>query len=313
MVRTIDCHYMGAPGVAASYLIREGDRAAFVETNTARAVPLLLAALSDEGMRPEQVQYVIITHVHLDHAGGASALLEACPNATLLAHPRAAPHAIDPTKLVRAATAVYGVERFEALYGAVGCIPAHRVRVMADGESVELGTRRLTFLEARGHANHHHVVHDTGTDGVFTGDAFGIVYPLLQRDGPLAFPSTTPSDFDAEAALAAVDRIVATGCSRVFPTHFGEHTAVAALADQLRSQLRDYGAAMDALDVSGRAGLDLDAACAAAVGRCFQSLLAPLSWRGAPEVQAALAIDLELNGQGLASAIRKRRYKRGRA
>ncbi|MEZ4384491.1 MAG: MBL fold metallo-hydrolase, partial [Nannocystaceae bacterium] len=123
-VRTIDTLYLGNPRFAACFLLTEGERAAFVETNTNFAVPRLLEALRASGRRPEDVDYVIVTHVHLDHAGGASKLMAACPNATLLAHPRAAPHLIDPSKLVASARQVYGAERFAALYGEIEAIAA---------------------------------------------------------------------------------------------------------------------------------------------------------------------------------------------
>src|SRR5690606_33155614 len=109
------------------YLLIDGDEAAFVETNTSLAVPRMLDALAAQHLAPEQVRWVIITHVHLDHAGGASALLQACPNATLLAHPRAARHAIDPSRLVQSATSVYGAERFARLYGTIEPVEATRV------------------------------------------------------------------------------------------------------------------------------------------------------------------------------------------
>ncbi|MFT4622557.1 MAG: glyoxylase-like metal-dependent hydrolase (beta-lactamase superfamily II) [Myxococcota bacterium] len=312
-IRTIDCHYMGAPGVAATYLFRAGPDAVFVETNTSAAVPRMLAALAHEGLSPEQVKYIIITHVHLDHAGGAGALLQACPNAILLAHPRAAPHAIDPSRLVTSATAVYGAERFAALYGEVVPVPAERVRIMADGETLELHGRTLTFLHTRGHANHHFVVHDTGSDAVFTGDAFGVLYPALQTNGTLAFPSTSPTDFDPAAAREAVHRIVATGAVRVFPTHMGEHTEIDAIAGMLDTQLLAAEAVLDEADASGLDGEALDRFCAERVHAGFVALLSAHGLADDPRAWEVVAIDEDLNAQGVAFAVRKRRYKRARA
>ena len=215
-IRTIDCDYMRREGFAAAYLMREGERAAFVETNTNHALPKLLSALEAEGLDPEAVEYVIITHVHLDHAGGASALMQACPNATLLAHPRAAPHVIDPAKLVKSAKAVYGEREFSEMYGDIRPVPEARVRSMADGETLAFGERTLTFLHTRGHANHHFCVLDTGSNGIFTGDSFGLVYPGLQQGGLFAIPSTSPTDFDAAAAKQSLDRILDTGAIAPF-------------------------------------------------------------------------------------------------
>ena len=134
-IEVIDCKYL-RPQFAASFLIQEGERAVFVENNTAHSVPLLLGRLRVRKLSPNQVDFIIVTHVHLDHAGGSHALMEACPNAILLAHPRAAKHLIDPTRLVESAKRVYGVEHFRELYGEIGAIPKERVREMADGEGI---------------------------------------------------------------------------------------------------------------------------------------------------------------------------------
>ena len=182
---TIDTHYLGRSEFAAAYLIVDGDRAAFIDNNTNAAVPRLLAALDDHGLTPAQVAYIIITHVHLDHAGGTSALAAACPDATVIAHPRAAPHVIAPERLVESASAVYGATEFKRLYGTIEPVPADRVRSMEDEEVLAFGARELTFLHTRGHANHHFCVADSATGVIFTGDAFGLAYPALQRVWPL--------------------------------------------------------------------------------------------------------------------------------
>ncbi len=150
---------------------------AFNEAHTAHALPRLLSALAQNELAPEQVRYVVVTHAHLDHAAGASALLAACPKATLLAHPRAAKNLIDPEKLIAGAKAVYGEARFAELYGTIDPIPAARVRTLADGESFELGGERLTAWHTYGHAFHHFIVDDPATSTVYGGDTFGLVYP----------------------------------------------------------------------------------------------------------------------------------------
>ncbi|MFO0608766.1 MAG: MBL fold metallo-hydrolase [Polyangiales bacterium] len=301
---TIDCDYL-APQLAAAYLRVQGEEAAFIETCTAKNVPALLAALAGEGLRPEQVRYVIVTHAHLDHAGGASALMAALPNATLLAHPRAARHLIDPSKLVASARAVYGAERFEALYGTLSPIDAARVTSLDDGATVPLGDATLTFLHTRGHANHHFVVHDPAYDAVFTGDAFGLVYPRLQREGRYAYPSTSPTDFDADEARASIDRIVKLGTARACLTHFGELTDVAAVGAQLRAwidvseALMKEAVALPAAEAEAhiKAGLVARfAATAADVGLMFDE-----------GDRQLLAVDLDLNAQGLAWAASKLR------
>lgn len=229
---TIDADYV-MPGFACCYLRVQGDEAAFIETNTSHAVPKLLDALRGQGLEREQVRWIIVTHVHLDHAGGAATLLRECPNATIVAHPRAARHLVDPSRLVASAQAVYGEEIFRKLYGAIPPAPAERVRAMDDGESLALGGAELRFLHTRGHANHHFVVHDPARETVYTGDAFGLAYPYLQRSGRFAFASTSPTDFHAEEARRSVDRILALETRTACLTHFGELDELPTIAGQL--------------------------------------------------------------------------------
>jgi len=311
-VRTIDCEYTDRPGIAAAYLIQDAGQAAFIETNTALAVPTLLAALADEGLAPEQVRWIVITHVHLDHAGGAGQLMQACPNATLLAHPKAARHAIDPSRIEAGARQVYG-EHFDALYGELLPIDSERVRALDDGESFELGERTLTVHHTRGHANHHFVVHDPGADAVFTGDSFGILYPALQRYRTCAFPSTTPTDFDAPAAKDSIDRIVALGASRVFPTHFGEHTELSVIAEQLKPLLDAHAAIVDAADQADVSDDALDAYCHKHIEPVFEGILDAAGLADDSQARSIVRFDRDLNAQGLAFAVRKRRYKRKKA
>ncbi|HEY8432428.1 MAG TPA: MBL fold metallo-hydrolase [Sandaracinaceae bacterium] len=312
-VTTIDCDYLDRPGFAAAYLLVEGNRAAFVETNTNRAVPRLLEALRAAGRDPSEVEYVVITHVHLDHAGGAAALMEACPNATLLAHPRAAKHAIDPSKLIASARGVYGAEAFDAMYGEIRPVSAERVRVMEDGDSVALGGRTLTFLHTRGHADHHACVLDSGTNGIFTGDSFGLVYPALQKNGLFAIPSTSPTDFDAHEAKKSLDRILETGAERAYLTHFGEQRDLRGIAAALRAQLDEYGAIADEAFASGLEGEALARFCEERVGAIFERVLAERGLDGDREAREILATDRDLNAQGVAFSVerRRRRAQRG--
>jgi glyoxylase-like metal-dependent hydrolase (beta-lactamase superfamily II) len=285
----------------------EGDRAAFVENNTVHAVPKMLEALAAQGLSPEQVEYAIVTHAHLDHAGGSSALMQACPNATLLAHPRAARHLIDPSRLVASATQVYGAERFRALYGDIQPIPAERVRSMEDGETVRFGSRELVFFHTRGHANHHLCVHDSGSNGIFTGDAFGLVYPALQTKGTFAFPTTSPTDYLPDEALAVVRQIAGRGADRVFPTHFGEHEDVAGIAAQLELDLKlSAGIFAEARD-SGLTGPALEKLCHERLRAHFTERIRGARLPETKETWDLLALDLELNAQGIAWAAQKAR------
>lgn len=307
-IHTIDTHYSNIDEGAAAFLMLEGDEAAFVETNTAHAWPHLLAALEANGRSPADVRWVFVTHAHLDHAGGAWRVIEACPNATLVAHPRAAPHLIDPTKLVASAKGVYGEAVFAELYGDLQPIPANRVKIVADGETLRWGSRTLTFLHTRGHANHHYVLFDPTTSSVFTGDAFGIAYPAVQHMRPWVFPSTSPTDFDGPAAIESVARIVATGARRAWLTHFGELTDLPTIAASLTEQLEHWTTVVVDADERGLAGDELAAHMAAVVGEHFD---AAAQAHGVPAGgRSLLALDVDLNAQGLAFAVEKSRYKR---
>jgi glyoxylase-like metal-dependent hydrolase (beta-lactamase superfamily II) len=287
------------PRFTAIYLRTAGDEAAFIETNTAHAAPRAMAALAERGLRPEQVRWVVVTHAHLDHAAGASALLERCPNATLLAHPRAARHLVDPSKLVASATAVYGAARFAELYGEIAPIPSARVRALEDGDTFELGDAKLQAIHTAGHAKHHFIVDDPAVDSVYTGDTFGLVYPALQRGVRFAIPSTSPTDFDAVEAHKSIDKVVALGRGAACLTHFDEVRDQTVVAAQLHA-LVDRSEALRRRVADGEA-VDLRSELRAAFDETAWSLgltLEDADW-------GLLRTDLDLNAQGIQFAARR--------
>lgn len=309
-IRTIDTRYLGRPEFAAAYLIVENDRAAFIDNNTNAAVPRLLEVLEREGLAPEQVEYLIITHVHLDHAGGTSRLAAACPNATVLAHPRAAPHVVDPSKLVASASAVYGAEEFERLYGTIEPVPEHRVRTMDDEETLRFGSRELRFLHTRGHANHHFCIADSASGAIFTGDAFGLVYPALQTESTFAFPSTSPTDFEPDLAREAIRRLVDERPTALYPTHFGEVTDIGTAAGQLLRHLDFAERLRDDAQASDLADDALEDYCRPRLVDYFTGLLDGRGKLGSdPDTWSLLKLDIDLNAQGIAFAASKRRRK----
>lgn len=304
-VITLDCDYV-FPKFAAAFLVKEGKDCLFVENNTAHANGKLLQALEQEGFSRSAVKYVIITHVHLDHAGGTGALMQACPNAKLLAHPRAAPHMIDPTKLVGAARQVYGDEVFDRLYGALSPVAQDRVKTLEDGETLQFGRRTLTFLHTRGHANHHFCVLDSGSDGIFTGDSFGLAYPAIQNRGLFVFPSTSPTDFNPDDAIASVKRIASSGAKRAYLTHFGEVKNLKEAERQLVAHLEFSGDLLNEAIHSSLADDELDAFCET---KWKAHLEGALVKRGLGLHEELLKMDIALNGQGIAHVARKRRGK----
>ena len=220
-VLAIDADFV-RENLAACYLVEAETEVAFIEVGTNSSTPRLMQVLKNRGWQPEDVRYVIVTHVHLDHAGGAGSLMQLLPNATLLAHPYGARHLISPGKLEAGARGVYGDAEFDRTYGTLIPVPESRTREMPDGSSVKLGNRTLGFMDTPGHARHHFCVHDSLTNGYFSGDTFGLSYREFDTDqGAFLFPTTTPIQFDPVALKASVKRLMASKPDFMYLTHFG--------------------------------------------------------------------------------------------
>lgn len=228
----------GRPHFAGSYLVVERGRAAFVDTGPNLAVPRLFAALAQQGLSRACVDWVIATHVHLDHAGGVGALMRELPNARLAIHPRGARHMIDPTQLIEGVRAVYGAEVANRDYGDLVPVPQDRIVTTTDGTTLELADRPLHFIHTPGHAKHHHCIWDERSSGWFTGDTFGIAYPdLATPRGPYVLPTTTPTQFDPDALHASVARMLERRPKAMYLTHFGAVTQPEAQAVMLLRQV----------------------------------------------------------------------------
>jgi glyoxylase-like metal-dependent hydrolase (beta-lactamase superfamily II) len=232
-VSAIDAGFMREQ-MAACYLMEAGSELAFIEVGTNSTTPRLMKVLEAHGRKPEEVRYVIVTHVHLDHAGGAGSLMQLLPNATFLVHPYGARHMINPAKLEAGARAVYGDRMFDDIYGTLIPVPEKRVQIMEDGDEVTLGDRQLRFIDTPGHARHHFCVHDSLTNGWFTGDTFGLSYREFDTDnGAFLFPTTTPIQFDPQALKESVARLRANNPDCMYLTHFGRVENVQKLADDM--------------------------------------------------------------------------------
>ncbi len=239
-ITAIDADYV-RPRLAAVHLVVDSGRAAFVDTGTTHTLPTLLATLAAKGLRPADVDWVLTTHVHLDHAGGAGALMRALPNARCAVHPRGARHLAEPSKLIAGSIAVYGEERYRALYGEILPIDEGRLFVPEDGANITLGTRVLELIHTPGHAHHHYCVVDRDHELVFSGDTFGLSYRDLDVDGrEFILPTTTPVHFDPEALCASVDRIMATNPRSIFLTHYAEVRDLARLAREMKERVRAF-------------------------------------------------------------------------
>jgi glyoxylase-like metal-dependent hydrolase (beta-lactamase superfamily II) len=239
-ITAIDADYV-RPRLAASHLIVDGGRAAFVDTGTTHSLPNLLGALEAKGVAREQVDWVLTTHVHLDHAGGAGALMRELPNARCAIHPRGARHLIEPSKLVAGSIAVYGEERYHAMYGELVPVDGSRVFVADDGAKITLGTRELELIHTPGHALHHYCIVDHAHELIFSGDTFGISYRDFDVEGrEFIFPTTTPVHFDPEALCRSVDRLMSYAPRSIFLTHYAEVRDLGRLARELKERVLAY-------------------------------------------------------------------------
>ena len=239
-IHAIDTAYV-RPVFDASHLIVHEGRAAFVDTGVSHSVPLLLAALDELSLAPTAVDFVFLTHVHLDHAGGAGQLMQALPNAQAVLHPRGAPHMIDPRKLIEASIAVYGAETYASLYGEILPIDAARVVASSPGQHFSLAGRGLEILHTPGHALHHQAIFDHHSRGIFTGDTFGLSYREFDVDGrALALPTTTPTQFDPDQLVDSIRRILALQPQAAYFTHYGEVRDLVRIGADLERQIGEY-------------------------------------------------------------------------
>ncbi len=296
-ISAIDSGYY-RPMLDAIHLMVEGERAAIVDTGTNHSVPLVLAALRAKGIAPEQVDYVILTHIHLDHAGGAGLFMREFPNATLTVHPRGARHMADPTRLIAGTVEVYGDAATRRMYGDILPVPSARILETPHGAAIRLNGRELQFHDTPGHARHHVAIRDTRSGHVFAGDVFGLSYRELDQDGrQFILPTSSPTQFDPAPYHRSIDLIMRLEPAAVYVTHY--------------SQIRDIqakGAALHRLvDVHAELGLREKDAGAARPGRLLEGvkrivLEEARRWGSTLTDERILDVysnDVELNAQGL--------------
>ena len=293
-ITCIDTGYT-RPGMTACYLIQQGDYAGFIETGVNRNVPGLLSLLERKGIALERVSHIMPTHVHLDHAGGVGALMQALPNARLMIHPRGARHMIDPGKLVAGTAAVYGEEKFAELYGELIPVSAERVTEVNDGYELDFHGRILRFIDTPGHARHHYCVYDGLSKGIFTGDTMGLSYPELCSPNIFSLPTTTPVQFDPQALHDSIDKLMAINPERLYLTHYGVVEQLEDHAKQLHEDIDEYVELVEKIQPAADVDVLADALSHHLLGRLKRS---------GSKVEEALARqvlhgDVQLNAQGL--------------
>lgn len=296
-IYAIDADYV-RPRMASIHLLVENGRVAFVDTGNNESLAAALAALEALELDVGSVDYVILTHIHLDHAGGAGAMMRAFPNARLLVHPRGARHMADPTKLVAGAIAVYGAAEVRRLYGDVLPIDATRIIEATHELSVNLAGRELVCLDTPGHARHHICILDRKSGNLFTGDTFGLSYRELDTEGrQFIFPTTTPVQFDPDALHASLDLLVSYQPQAMYLTHFSEVTDVAAKAVELHRLIDAH------LEIARReqnSGQERHSRIRAGLAHLLVDEAKRFGCRLPPaEILAIYATDLDLNALGL--------------
>ena len=232
-ISVIDSGYF-SKDFAAIYILRQGNEVVIIETGNKYSATNVQKALEMDGLSFSDVAYIIPTHVHLDHAGGAGELMNRCENAQLIVHPRGARHMIDPSKLIAGAMAVYGEANYKKLYGEIIPIDSSRVIEADDNFILDFEGRELKFIDTPGHARHHFCIWDEMTSSMFTGDTFGVSYREFDKGNEVyIFPSTSPVQFDPEALIKSIEKLITYRPKRVCLTHFSAIDPTNKVVDQL--------------------------------------------------------------------------------
>jgi len=293
---TIDTGYV-RPGLCAAYLLVEHGRAALIDCGTATCTGRVLAAIAAAGIPREAVDWLLVTHVHLDHAGAAGPLMQVLPNARLVVHPRGAPHMIDPSRLIAGAKAVYGEVAFLRDHAGMLPVDAARVVVAEDGHVVDLAGRPLVCVDTPGHAYHHYSVWDEAQRQWFAGDTFGISYREFDNaNGAFILPTTSPVQFDPEALKRSIAALLARQPALIHIAHYGQVTECVRLGADLLEQIDQ----MVALARQAHGQPERHQYLVQALGELYSRRAAvhAVTQTGA-EVLALLGNDIELNALGL--------------
>jgi glyoxylase-like metal-dependent hydrolase (beta-lactamase superfamily II) len=295
-ITAVDTEYV-RPQMDSAHIVTSGDRAAIIDTGPNTAVPLILAALENLQVAPEAVDFLFLTHVHLDHAGGAGALMRALPRATCVLHPRGAPHMIDPAKLIAGTRAVYGDELYSRLYGEILPIDRERLAISQDGLRFELPGRVFECIHTPGHALHHQAIVDHDTNSIFTGDTFGVSYREFDTTrGAWIMPTTTPTQFDPGQLKASIIRLMQFRPRKLYLTHYSEVGACARLANDMVDAIDEFVRLARTAGPNDMARIRFDLRRLAHEGLrehgCTMSDVA---------IDAILGKDFELNAAGLVS------------
>lgn len=291
------------PKRAAIHLIEENGKMALVDTGTTFSIAGVVSVLNDKNLSADDVDYVILTHIHLDHAGGASECMRLFPNAKLVVHPRGARHMADPEKLIAGAMAVYGEAEFKRVYGTIMPIDKKRIVEAPDNSRIDLNGRSLLFIDTPGHARHHNCIYDEKSNAFFTGDTFGVSYRELDVAGmEFVFPTTTPVQFDPEAAHSSIERIMRFNPDHAYLTHYSRIEHLEYHAQSMHALIDAFVAI--ARDASPKTNDQNDNSRFNVISEAIQSTLHQrLKAHGCTlsdeDITGLLRSDIKLNAQGL--------------
>jgi glyoxylase-like metal-dependent hydrolase (beta-lactamase superfamily II) len=298
-IRAIDTMMCGREQVTSTYLV-EAAEPTIVETGPTTSADAVTDGLAALGIGPDDLAHIVVTHIHLDHAGGAGTLASRFPRATVWVHERGAPHLADPTRLIVSAERVYGAERLQTMFGTVEPVPEDRLRAVGDGDVIELGDRELEVLYTPGHAGHHVALADARSGGIFVGDALGVFLP----DVRILRPATPPPEFDLEVAIRSVERIGDRRPSVILFSHFGPAREVSHVCNLAISRMQKWAGLVE--EVLERTDRIEDVVAHLRAGTSGDLRAAGEHRRAAIEDRYELLSSYEMNAMGLI------RYLRGR-
>ncbi len=233
----IDVRHEGRPSIIAAAVLTLADGVAIVDPGPASTVPALTEGLAASGIGVPDIRAVLLTHIHLDHAGATGTLVRENPRVTVLVHERGAKHIIDPTKLLNSAQRLYG-DDMERLWGRVEPVPEANLRVLSEHDDLTIGDRPIESVYTPGHASHHVSYLDERTGTAFVGDAAGIRI----NQSRIVLPATAPPEIDVDTIERSFDRIAAWNPARLMLTHFGTVEDIAEHGAQMKNRLREWAA-----------------------------------------------------------------------
>jgi len=298
-ITAVDTEYV-RPQMDAAHIVVSDKRAALVDTGPGTALPLILGALDQLGIARDAVEFLFLTHVHLDHAGGAGLLMQELPNATAVVHPRGAPHMVDPAKLIAGSRAVYGDELYSKLYGEIVPIARERMAIAQDGQRFTLAGRVFECVHTPGHAMHHQAIVDHGSVSIFTGDTFGVSYRELDSvRGAWIMPTTTPTQFDPAQLKGSITRLMQFRPRRLYLTHYSEVRDCTRLASDMHDAVDEF------VRIARTLGPDMARMTAGLRDWAHGSLRAHGVSMSDDDIDALLDKDFELNAAGLAAWLQR--------